>query len=578
LSEREQSSSVRSRACRSSFAVARFRRHPVAWLSAIASLPIVGACLALAVTGWAPRWDEAILSWHGYDMLAGHPTSLGMPSRAAAGTGQQSFYPGPALFWIIAVPTRLAPRVGPLLGAALLIIGTLVLTLRAVATRWGTPAATAVTAAALVLTVSAADQVLAVPLWNPWMGLLPFAGSLVAAAVVASGGLRSWPTLIILGSIAVQAHLMYAVAAPLIVIAPMLGIPIAHAASSAERPATPVPRRLPPWVPAGFVAAIVLWAPAIWQQLTSSPGGLRLLLDATLRSDQATLGFSSALRYFAAATSARPLPLWARGPRPWTPQADMAGSDKVGCIILAALIALLAVYLLRRRWGPAAVCAITLVAATGTLAVLASIPASLQITASYVCYAFLPVSMLVWTVAGLAVADALASRRRWRPRRPFAWARAITPTLAGIAAVAVAAATAALTMRAPGAADLRGGAASADNAAVGRAALLIGPPPKPGTSLRIEAISPVGWAMSTRLYALAYSLRLRGWRPILDDPSYSFMVDPYYRRGVVAQRVAILPQRPSPTYRALGTIRDSGKTLTVWMAPPLGPNLSERSS
>ena len=51
-----------------------------------------------------------------------------------------------------------------------------------------------------------------VPGWNPWFGMMFFIAALAAGSPVLSGRRRWWPVLVVTGSVAAQAHLMYAIA------------------------------------------------------------------------------------------------------------------------------------------------------------------------------------------------------------------------------------------------------------------------------------------------------------------------------------------------------------------------------
>jgi hypothetical protein len=176
------------------------------------------------------------------------------------------------------------------------------------------------------------------PYWNPWFGAVFFLAALAAGWAVMSG--RHWwfPVLVVTGSVAAQAHLMFALAwAALVPLALIAGLGGASRANAGYR-----------WALTGLAAGTVCWAAPFIQQLTSGHGNLAALV--THQGGGQRTGLAFALNTFTAAT--RPLPLWWPLPRQHLDVAQLAGSHTalfaVAVLFVTAALAA-AVFALRCR-------------------------------------------------------------------------------------------------------------------------------------------------------------------------------------------------------------------------------------
>jgi hypothetical protein len=139
------------------------------------------------------------------------------------------------------------------------------------------------------------------PYWNPWFGAVFFLAALAAGWAVMSGRRWWFPVLVVTGSVAAQAHLMFALAwAALVPLALIVGLGGASRANAGYRSAL-----------TGLAAGTVCWAAPFIQQLTSQHSNLAALV--THQSGGQRTGLAFALNTFTAAT--RPLPLWWPLPR-----------------------------------------------------------------------------------------------------------------------------------------------------------------------------------------------------------------------------------------------------------------------
>jgi hypothetical protein len=540
----------------------------------VAAAPLFGALAGLAGTHWGPTFDEAIIAWRAWDVLTPQSPLVGQFTQASATAGAPVFSPGPLLYWTLALPTRLAPGIGPAVGATLLQAAA-VLTACVAAARTGRRwAAPAVAAAMLVLTWSLVGPLGDQPVWNPYVTLLPFAAALVLAWVVASGRLSWWPGLVLLASLCTQAHLVWALAsAGLVVVAPALGL-LARASGDGRplRAALWVRDR---WLLAGMGVAGIAWAPPLAQQIFGNVGNLEMLARSTLGSDAPTIGVHHGVAALGVAL-APPQPAWLeppeRGPRLayeyLDPPPGALAWGAAGLVLLALIVALAARARRREMLAPAAV---ALVAAVGVGLALAGIAEEREGTLSYLHFALWPVSLLVWAVLAGAAWALLGARL---PR--VTTASRAAPAL-GLAAVALGAVvlTVVRVGRAPE--DARAGAGQPNGAtayAARQASELLGRPADDRARLAVR-VTRSGLYGSALTVALAYRLRTLGWTPTIDDVIFRPYVDSHYFAAPddPALTVASGPHAatpPAPGARRLGTVivdgLDPPGPRVVWMS------------
>src|SRR6266508_4093739 len=95
------------------------RRVVFAGCGLAATLPLVAVLVALGRNGWTPQGDDAALSWRAWLVFSRRPPTVG-PYTLASVQGGPAYNPGPLLFWVMAVPVRLFPGIGPVLGVVVL--------------------------------------------------------------------------------------------------------------------------------------------------------------------------------------------------------------------------------------------------------------------------------------------------------------------------------------------------------------------------------------------------------------------------------------------------------------------------
>lgn len=239
----------------------------------VSLLPLVVSGVALVVkvgSDYAAGSDIGLIELQTLD-VGRHPVLLGPHSRYGWN------HPGPALFYALALPYRLAGShsvglaVGALLINALAITG-IALVARRVA---GLPFMLVTLVGCAVLMRSLGPVFLRNP-WNPYVAVLPF--GLVVFLTWAMTCEEAWALPIGVGvaSICVQTHVGYApLAAPLLVWG--AASLVVRAVRAKHEAADERERRYRALIRASVVAAavlIVMWLPAIIQQLVDSPGNL----------------------------------------------------------------------------------------------------------------------------------------------------------------------------------------------------------------------------------------------------------------------------------------------------------------
>ena len=380
----------------------RLAVHLVVWA------PFLSGVAQAVRLRWRPVGDGAAIAVRSWEVLTAHGPLVGQANRLADG----AFDPGPLQYWLQAVPVHLDPRYGVLWGAALCVHDRVLA--RGRGGMVGGRLAGGLVAAGSIVGILTWQPVIALqPFWNPWFGAMFFLAALAAGWAVLSGRRRWWVVLVVTGSVASQAHLMYALAsAALILLALAVTVVDCLRAKAGYG-----------WATAGLLAGLACWTAPVIQEFTGRPGNLTLLLHG-VGSGQLT-GLAFGFKTVTAAT--QPPPLW------WTPGHALAGvrvssliADRSAVFAVAALAVVAAVLviaapLLRSR-RLAALAAVSLLASAAALATYSRIPvksANLA-TLNYLDVLAFPVGVLSWLTVGSAVVltgrQVTSRRRRGRPR------------------------------------------------------------------------------------------------------------------------------------------------------------------
>lgn len=513
-------------------AAVRLVAHLAVWA------PFLYALTTALLHNWVPVGDDAVAALRSWDVLSAHAPLVGAPTRLAHGA-HGVYDLGPMEYWLLAVPVHLDPAHGVWWGGALwcMLAGSLAIeAASAAAGALGT-----VVASGMILGIIAWIPQIATwygPAWNPWFGLMFFIAALAACWAVMSGRRRWWPVLAVAGSVAAQAHDMYAIAAVALVFAGFIAAAADSLKSGKYRA-----------VITGVIAGLACWIAPLIQQFTSRTGNLTVLSESLDRSGRGA-GFYFGLKALSAAT--QPPACW------WRPIVRLGAIDhRAGWfgamqLVVVALALIVAIFVLRSRRA-AALAALSLMISLAAQETFSSVPARI-VAASPLQYMMAPlflVGVLAWLAVGVVAVLAGRQAMRWLRSR-----RATRQELAGGAAWAR------LTV-APWGLRIAGLAAGVllASASYGTSAAVSGTPARPqglvmsavsagsrhierAISARRVALMVVGGNVTFRrrvTLGLAYELRTAGYVPELPSASFAMRLGSFYRySGHPATQVTVL--------------------------------------
>lgn len=529
--------------------------------------PFIYALTTALLHNWVPVGDDAVAALRSWDVLSAHAPLVGAPTRLAHGA-HGVYDQGPMEYWLLAVPVHLDPAHGVWWGGALWCMLAGSLAIEAASSAAG--ALGTVVASGMILGIVVWIPQIAAwygPVWNPWFGLMFFIAALAACRAVMSGRRRWWPVLAVTGSVAAQAHDMYAIAAVALVFAGFIAVAADSLRSGKYRCAI-----------IGVIAGLACWIAPLIQQFTSRTGNLTVLSDSLRKSGRGA-GFYFGLKALSAAS--QPPACW------WRPIVKLRAIEHRAAwfgamqLVIVALALIVAIFVLRsRRAG--ALAALSLIISVAVQVTFSSIPAR-SVAVSPLQYMMAPlflVGVLAWlavsAVAVLAGRQAVSWLRRRRatrqePARGAGRARLTAapwgPRIAGLAAGVLITAGSYATSAAVSSTPARPqglvmSAVSAGTRHIERA-----------ISARRVALTVVGGNVTFRrrvTLGLAYKLRTAGYVPELADASFAMRLGSFYqysghlstqvtvlvheRRGRKARVVACIgPAAPLQSARTAGT-------------------------
>ncbi|MGZ6925071.1 MAG: hypothetical protein ACXVJF_00005 [Acidimicrobiia bacterium] len=330
-------------------------------------LPFVVALVSVVASHWHPSGDQAIEVLRIRDVGTSHTPLVGPWSRWGWS------HPGPAMFWLLAPFLRVLGNDGVLIGTVLCGIGSAV-GIVLIAYRVGRGPGAAITAGFLAALASAAGFELMVDPWNPWIAFFPFALFLAAVVGTTATDPRLLVVAVLVGSFVVQTHAGYLA---------LVGGLLAVAAVVCWR----TDRR------AFLVAAglgVVVWIPAVVDQIVHDPGNLRQLLDYARSGSEPTAGWANA--FGAMSSQLRPLGPWiANHETHFGFERTATGAWSIAVIALVAGLGLLA----HRRGGKIA----ARLALVTLVAIALAFVSSSRITGAFVGYVvayWRPVAAMTW--------------------------------------------------------------------------------------------------------------------------------------------------------------------------------------
>jgi hypothetical protein len=371
-------------------------------LTLLALLPVLVTVLTRSGSSYVPVGDMGMIDLRVRDVWSANFPLVGPYSRYGWS------HPGPLLFWILAIPSRLFGQAAwaTLVGGAVL-QGVAIIWLAALAWRRGAlPLVSVALVGVTFLYVSTGSWIMLEP-WNPYIALPFFALFVFQAWLLATGEARVLPGAALVATFLVQTHVGYA---PLVAAAAVMVLVFAVLDVRARKEGSGWSSwRRPVWISIAIV--FVLWLPVLVEQVTSSYGNLSRLGDYfTGGSAEPVVGFTSGLRLMAA--EFRVPPSWLGGANDADPFTGAASEGSALLLLLPLMLLGVGLYVTRR---PAAVAPRRFVLLAGAL-VLTGIVTLARVSGVPYLYLFLWRSavavVLVLTVAWAAANAAQLSR--WR--------------------------------------------------------------------------------------------------------------------------------------------------------------------
>ena len=424
------------------------------WLTLAVGLcaagPVIAATLRALAHGWLPAGDQAIIATRAYDVLTSRTPLVGQHSDASSLIHHTVYSLGPMLFWLLAVPVRLASPWSLTATMCLLntaaIIGSVVLARR----RGGRMLMFATALAIVVMSRSLAPETLH-DVWNPSAGLFPFTVLIFLCWSIACGEYRLLPLAVLVASFVVQCQLTYLAPTALLAVVALAGLLVSLRARRSRtepqdegtepqaRAQSALPDALERGVSPGttggrphvrrFVLAAVLvgavcWAPPVIDQLDHSPGNITEVVRAARATHNDTVGATVGWRTVVLAVGVRPW--WTTDPAsPWQRKVEVRKQPDtlatVSTVLLLCALAVLALLgALRRRvdvWAGALMC---LALCAALAAVAASTPNTrlAAATLGYTLWWGSPAGMFVWLFTAFAAVSLWARRPLLQGRSP----------------------------------------------------------------------------------------------------------------------------------------------------------------
>ena len=233
-----------------------------ALLAALA--PFVASAISLLVDGGAYRasGDIALIELR-VRGIGSHLELVGAYSRFGW------FHPGPALFYLLALPFKLTGSTNislPL--AALVLNGACVVAIAFVARRRGGLPLTILTLLVVALLLHGCGPEFLRNPWNPYLGLLPMFLLVLVAWSATSGERWAMPVMVGLASLIVQAHAGFTLFVAAIVAVTAVWFVVATRGTDRGRVVL--------W---SALVLVAFWVLPVFEQLTHDPGNLRLLAE-----------------------------------------------------------------------------------------------------------------------------------------------------------------------------------------------------------------------------------------------------------------------------------------------------------
>ena len=279
--------------------------RPAWWLAVglwiLIAVPFVVAVIELARPRWFPVLDLAQTELRIRDVASSRPPLIGLPGRIGILVVQGS-HPGPLSFWALWPFYKIFGGTAWAMEAAttslnLIAIGAVLWIARR---RGGTALLLGMAAVVAVLMRFYGPELLTQP-WNPYLPVAWWLLFIVAVWSILCDDFAMLPVAVFAGNFCIQTHISY--------VGLVLGLGALAAASVVrsgyrQRDDPETKRRVIRWSLVAFGLLVVLWIPAVIQQLTHSPGNLDIIWNHFTQPPETPIG-------------GRGYPDLPRSPQPW---------------------------------------------------------------------------------------------------------------------------------------------------------------------------------------------------------------------------------------------------------------------
>ena len=375
---------------------------------------MIVALITAISDSWAPGGDRAVVATRAYDVLSSHSPLVGAFSTSSELIGENTYSPGPLLYWLLALPSHLPGLLALPLIMALVNGGSAVASVLIARKRAG-PGFALIAGMAIAVMCSSLPADLAVDIWAPSAPVLPFTLLIFVGWSVACGEVRMLPVAVVLASFVTQCHLAYLVPSALILLLSCAALVLGRSGLSDGASV----RR---WALIALLLGLLCWSFPILDQALAwagrdGHGNFAHIVDAA-GSRGETAGVRAGV-HAVARTIGIPA-WWLRGLRDpevrtfdiFTPLSALTIASTV--IVLLGLVAALVGGRRRKRPDIVAAAALALVLCVAVAAFTTTFPnqGGMIFSYSYSSWWTAPVGMWAWLVLGWAASVLVPFRPR----------------------------------------------------------------------------------------------------------------------------------------------------------------------
>jgi hypothetical protein len=395
-------------------------------------VPFVVSLVRAYHDGWVPSGDDANIATRALDVFSRHPPLTGLPSTTLLyGKNIYTKHPGPIEFYLLAVPVRLlGQRTGPLLGAAAINAGFVLIALWAIYRRAGLRVLLGAGLLMEALLFAAGTSVLSATVSSN-MTMYATLCTAVLAWALADGDLALLPLTALVATYAAQQHL-----ATDLVVVPLVILGVVALAISRVRVRARDRRRPAPFVVGAIVIAAVGWLPVAIDQIWHHPGNLTEILRFARDSDRPTQGVASTVTQLGHAI-VPPSLLAMRDVTGLTLIQHANTARTVVALLEVAALVVVLVVAARRNRSLSRLALITLALLAVGLVNGANVPRGVEENRASEFRWWWAAAFLTWTTLGWAIVTLVPWRRRVRVPKPAA-AVAVVTALALLAGATIA--------------------------------------------------------------------------------------------------------------------------------------------